>query len=48
MIIVPDASVILKWILEKSSEPDQVQARWLARGDTNRLGKDQIADSLAF
>jgi predicted nucleic acid-binding protein len=29
MIIVPDASVILKWVLEKSSEPDQVQARWL-------------------
>ncbi len=29
MIIVPDASVILKWVLEKSSEPDQVQSRWL-------------------
>jgi len=29
MIIVPDASVILKWVLEKASEPDQVQARWL-------------------
>ncbi len=29
MIIVPDASVILKWVLEKSSEPDQVQARGL-------------------
>ena len=29
MIIVLDASVILKWVLEKASEPDQVQARWL-------------------
>ncbi len=29
MIIVPDASVILKWVLEKASEPDQVQARGL-------------------
>ena len=29
MIIVPDASVILKWVLEKASESDQVQARWL-------------------
>ena len=29
MIIVPDASVILKSVLEKASEPDQVQARWL-------------------
>jgi len=27
MIIVPDASVILKWVLEKASEADQVQAR---------------------
>jgi predicted nucleic acid-binding protein len=26
MIIVPDASVILKWVLEKESEPDQEQA----------------------
>ncbi|MDH5574473.1 MAG: type II toxin-antitoxin system VapC family toxin [Nitrospirota bacterium] len=29
MIVVPDASVILKWVLEKASEPDQVQARSL-------------------
>ena len=29
MIIVPDASVVLKWVLEKASESDQVQARWL-------------------
>jgi predicted nucleic acid-binding protein len=29
MIIVPDASVVLKWVLEKASEADQVQARWL-------------------
>src|SRR3990167_246277 len=29
MIIVPDASVILKWVLEKESEPDQTQARRL-------------------
>jgi len=32
MIIVPDASVLLKWVLEKTSEPDQVQARWLQEG----------------
>ena len=32
MIIVLDASVILKWVLEKASEPDQVQARWLQDG----------------
>jgi len=29
MIIVPDASVILKWVLEKESEPDQAQSRRL-------------------
>lgn len=29
MIIVPDASVILKWVLEKDNEPDQAQARRL-------------------
>ena len=29
MIIVLDASVVLKWVLEKASESDQVQARWL-------------------
>ena len=29
MIVVPDASVILKWVLEKASEPDQVHARSL-------------------
>jgi predicted nucleic acid-binding protein len=32
MNIVPDASVILKWVLEKASEPDQVQAHWLQEG----------------
>jgi hypothetical protein len=26
MIIVPDASVILKWVLEKEDEPDHRQA----------------------
>jgi len=29
MIIVPNASVILKWALEKASDSDQVQARFL-------------------
>ncbi|MDP3090209.1 MAG: type II toxin-antitoxin system VapC family toxin [Nitrospira sp.] len=29
MIVVPDASVILKWVLEKENEPDQAQSRRL-------------------
>lgn len=29
MIVVPDASVILKWVLEKETEPDHAQAREL-------------------
>lgn len=29
MIIVPDASVILKWVLERDNEPDHMQARLL-------------------
>lgn len=35
MIVVPDASVILKWVLEKASEPDQVQARLLQEAILN-------------
>jgi predicted nucleic acid-binding protein len=35
MIVVPDASVILKWVLEKASEPDQVQARSLQEAILN-------------
>lgn len=29
MIVVPDASVILKWVLEKETEPDHAQAKEL-------------------
>lgn len=35
MIVVPDASVILKWALEKADEPDQVQARFLQEAILN-------------
>jgi predicted nucleic acid-binding protein len=32
MIVVPDASVILKWVLEKEDESDHEQAIWLQQG----------------
>ena len=42
MIIVPDTSVILKWVLEKEDEPDhdkavQVQQAWLGESVEMRL-----------
>ncbi len=42
MIIVPDASVILKWVLEKEDEPDhdkaaQLQQAWLDESIAMRL-----------
>ena len=40
MIVVPDASVILKWVLEKEHEPDQAQAR--------RLQDALLADRVAI
>jgi hypothetical protein len=33
MIIVPDASVILKWVLEKEDEPSHAQALRLQEGN---------------
>lgn len=38
MIVVPDASVILKWVLEKEDEPDHVQA--------SRLQEALLADQV--
>lgn len=39
MIIVPDASVILKWVLEKEEEPSHAQA--------SRLQEVLLADKVA-
>jgi predicted nucleic acid-binding protein len=38
MIVVPDASVILKWVLEKEDEPDHIQA--------SRLEEALLADQV--
>jgi hypothetical protein len=48
VIIVPDASVILKWVLEKESEPDYYRAIELQEAFLAEQIGDQASDAMAI